>query len=276
MDGRTIAGFGKDVHTRIRTFFDTPLGPEATPLEIAQAVLDTLERQAQPVGRGRRMFPFSAITVRVLATESTAPGVSAAFRDFEVRALERLAEVRCEAPRALRVDVTLLPQTPAAWTPEQVFDIEYVAVPPAPSAMPGRVANEAPVVTLHVSVLAGTVIDGPAAFTDATLSIGRSADPSDDQGRPRRNRVAFADIADGINETVGRAHARLKRDRETGEYRLFDEGSRNGTSIVRDGEVIAVHRRDPRGVRVRSGDEIHLGRAAIRVEITSDDSSRRP
>lgn len=276
MDARTLAGFGKDVHTRIRTFFDTPLGLEATPLEIAQAVLDTLERQVQPVGRGRRVFPFSAINVRVLATESTAPGVVAAFRDLEVRVLERLAEVRCEAPQALKVDVAPLTQAPGTWTPEQVFDIEYVAVPPAPPAIADRLATAAAVVTLHVTVLAGTVIDGPAAFTDATVSIGRSADPCDDQGRPRRNRVAFVDDADGINETVGRAHACLKRDRQTGEYRLFDEGSRNGTSIVRDGEVIAVHRRDPRGVRVRSGDEIHLGRAAIRVEITTGDSVDRP
>jgi hypothetical protein len=28
-----------------------------------------------------------------------------------------------------------------------------------------------------------------------------------------------------------------------------------------------VHRRDPRGVRVRSGDEIRLGRALLRIEI---------
>jgi hypothetical protein len=27
-----------------------------------------------------------------------------------------------------------------------------------------------------------------------------------------------------------------------------------------------VHRRDPRGVRVRSGDEIRLGRALLRVD----------
>jgi hypothetical protein len=51
--------------------------------------------------------------------------------------------------------------------------------------------------------------------------------------------------------------------------RLFDEGSRNGTAILRDGEVIAVHRRDPRGVRVRSGDEVRLGRALIRIDIES-------
>ncbi len=33
--------------------------------EIAQAVLDDVERQVQPVGRGRRVFPWAALTVRV-------------------------------------------------------------------------------------------------------------------------------------------------------------------------------------------------------------------
>ena len=33
------------------------------------------------------------------------------------------------------------------------------------------------------------------------------------------------------------------------------------------GDVIVVHRRDPRGVRVRSGDEIQVGRALLRVTI---------
>ena len=75
------------------------------------------------------------------------------------------------------------------------------------------------------------------------------------------------DTVDGITETVGRAHARLRFDAATGDYRLFDEGSSNGTSVVRDGDVIVVHRRDPRGVRVRSGDEIQVGRALLRITI---------
>jgi hypothetical protein len=120
---------------------------------------------------------------------------------------------------------------------------------------------------LSVTVLSGTTTEMVESFTEATVSIGRTADPSDDHGRLRRNRIAFLDIVDGINETVGRAHARVRRDPVTAEYRLFDEGSRNGTSILRDGELIVVHRRDPRGVRVRSGDEIHVGRAVLRIEI---------
>lgn len=267
MDARTLAGLSRELHSRIRTFFDTPIGPDATPLEFVQAVLDAVEAGVQPVGRGRRVFPWRAITVRVLTPESSSAAVARAFEDIRPRILERLAEVRCEAPRRLDVQVECVCEAPASWASAQLFDIAYVAAD-VPAAAPGRGdAGQSALPALHVSVLAGTATEPSSTFVEATVSIGRTADPTDDQGRHRRNRVAFLDVVDGVNETVGRAHARLRRDPATGEYRLFDEGSRNGTSILRDGEVIAVHRRDPRGVRVRSGDEIHLGRAILRIEI---------
>jgi hypothetical protein len=267
MDARTLAGLSKELHSRIRTFFDTPLGPDATPLEFAQAVLDAVEREVQPVARGRRVFPWRALTVRVLAPESSAAVVASTLQDLRPRILERLAEVRCEAPRCLDVDVECVSDAPASWVSGQRFDIAYVAAV-VPGTLPDRgEAGQSSLPALHVSVLVGTASEPSCTFVEATVSIGRTADPTDDQGRHRRNRIAFLDIVDGVNETVGRAHARLRRDPATGEYRLFDEGSHNGTSILRDGEVIAVHRRDPRGVRVRSGDEIHLGRAILRVEI---------
>ena len=75
----------------------------------------------------------------------------------------------------------------------------------------------------------------------------------------------YQSLVDGVTETVGRAHARLRFDPAAREYRLFDDGSSNGTSIIRGGTTIAVPARDPRGVRVQSGDEVQVGRAVIRV-----------
>jgi hypothetical protein len=265
MDARTMAGFGKQFHSRIRTFFDTPLGPDATPLELVQAVLDQVEQRVQPVGRGRRVFPYAGMTVQVLTTDASSPAVAAAFQDFGLRTIERLAELRCDTPSVLDVDVTCVHEAPGTWAPGQRFAVDYLSPPAPATAGQDDTANRLP--ALHVTVLAGTTTATENLFTDATVSIGRSADPSDDQGRLRRNRIAFLDVVDGVNETVGRAHARLRRDPVTAEYRLFDEGSRNGTSILRDGEMIVVHRRDPRGVRVRTGDEIHVGRAILRIEV---------
>ncbi|MCC6163032.1 MAG: FHA domain-containing protein [Acidobacteria bacterium] len=266
MDARTLAGFGRDVQSRLRTFFDAPLGPGATPIEIVQAILDAVERQAPAVGRGRRVFPWRALDIRVLAPARSA--IPAALKGLDARIRERLAEVRCEVPTALVVRASCVDEAPAEWADGQLFDIAGEAH--------GEMADadvetaESPAMSLArcelvITVIAGTAdVAGP--FREATVSIGRSVDPSDGYGHLRRNRLAFHDVIDGVNETVGRAHACLKRD-GAGDYRLFDEGSRNGTAILRDGELIAVPRRDPRGVRVRSGDEIHLGRAIVRVEI---------
>jgi len=263
MDVNRLAGFGKDLHSRIRTFFDTPL-------EIAQAVLDQVERQVQPIARGRRVFPFVGLVIRVRTNPASSAAMIAAFEDFATRVRERLAEVRCEPPRRLDVEVECLEVAPASWPEARVFDVRYVSDEPPPVKHPvtgsgAPAALAAPVV--HITVMAGTAVESSWQISEGTVSIGRSADPADDLGYVRRNRIAFLDIVDGINETVGRAHARLRCDAAAREVRLFDEGSRNGTSILRDGEVIPVHRRDPRGVRLRSGDEIRLGRALLRIEI---------
>ena len=272
MDVNRLAGFGKDLHTRLRTFFDTPLDATATPLEILQAVLDQVELQVQPVARGRRVFPFVGLVIRVRTNPAASAAMIAAFEDFGTRVRERLLEVRCEAPRRLDVDLECLDEAPASWPETRVFDVRYVAdePPPARGGTPAAAATVPAPPVIHVTVIAGTAMESSWRFSEGTVSIGRSADPADELGHHRRNRIAFVDVVDGINETVGRAHARLHCDAAAGEVRLFDEGSRNGTSILRDGEVIAVHRRDPRGVRVRSGDEIRLGRALLRVEIEDD------
>lgn len=263
-----------DVTRLIRTFFDTPIDAAASPLEISQAVLDEVERQVQPVGRGRRVFPFVGLVVRVLTTPASGPAMPSAFADFAARVGQRLIEVRCDPPRTFEVHLECLDAAPEGWPAGQVFDVTFVTDPPvvAPPATAGAGSTGAgtPAVAppvLLVTVLAGTADGSPCRFVEGAVSIGRSADPTDGLGRVRRNRLAFADVVDGVNETVGRAHARLRSDASTREVRLFDEGSRNGTSILRDGEVIAVHRRDPRGVRVRSGDEVRLGRALVRIDI---------
>lgn len=56
-----------------------------------------------------------------------------------------------------------------------------------------------------------------------------------------------------------------KFDAAAGAHLLYGDGGRNGTSSVRDGTTIPGPRRDPRGVPVQSGGEIHLGRAVLRV-----------
>lgn len=265
MDVNVIAVFGKDLQARMRAFFEAPPGPDASPLEVVQAVLDDVERQVQPVGGRRRVFPWARVVVRASVSEPARAVLAPMGDDLRLRLLARLTEVRADVPGTLDVQVVCVDERPATWTAGQVFDVVYArdVVESAPASADPR-DGQPPV--LRLDVVAGTVTPGALEFAGATVGLGRGADPTDELGRLRRNRVAFVDEVNGVNETVGRAHARIRWDADARVYRLFDEGSRNGTTIVRDGEAIAVGRRDPRGVRLRSGDEIHLGRAILRLE----------
>ena len=263
MTGRFV-DIGRDLQSRLKKFFDTPLDASATPLELCQAVLDDVERRVEPVGRGRRVFPYTRLAVRVRQAHPDRAPLESTLEGLDRKIRERLAEVRCEVPRVIDVRVVYLKKPPPDWRPDQAFAVEYFKEPELPAAAPEA---PAPPPALHVTVLKGAATDSSYTFTEPVISIGRSEDPTDALGRVRRNRVAFLDTVDGVTETVGRAHARLRYDALAREYRLFDDGSSNGTSVVRGGATIAVPARDPRGVRVHSGDEVLVGRAVIKLVI---------
>lgn len=267
---RKLLEFHRDVSTRLRRFFDAPLDERATPLEIAHAVLDEIERAVQPVGRGRRIFPYQRLIVRVRPTQTDRAAVERGLANLGARLQERLSELGCE-PSPVDVRVQVLKRVPAEWDDNRLFTIEYQAGledgRAAAAATHTRGTAAASIPPLQISVLKGAAPKKSYTFADLVVSIGRSTDPTDALGRMRHNRLAFADVEDGVTETVGRAHARLVFEHARGHYLLFDEGSSNGTSIARGGASIRVPPRDPRGVRILSGDEVHLGRAVIRVTV---------
>ena len=82
-----------------------------------------------------------------------------------------------------------------------------------------------------------------------------------------QERKFFVDEHNEHNITVGRAHASIRYESERRQYRLFDDGSHNGTRIVRQGETIDIAPRNPVGVALVSGDEIQFGTAAVSVEL---------
>jgi hypothetical protein len=256
-----LAEIGRDVRSRIRRLFDAPLEANATPLEVAHAALEDIEGRLQPAGRGVRVLPCARITIRLRPAADRA-ALDATFSRFEQRVRARLAELGCELPPGFDVRVAVMKRVPAEWPESQLFAVDYHATAPARIE---AAANTAAPATVHLTIVKGASPKKAYTFTEPLISIGRTADPTDDLGRVRRNRLAFLDTVDGVTETVGRAHARLQYDGARHQYLLFDEGSSNGTSIARGSTTIHVPARDPRGVRVASGDEIHLGRAVVRV-----------
>jgi hypothetical protein len=258
-----LSEIGRDLQSKLKRFFDTPLDAAATPLEIGQAVLDDVERRVEPVGRGRRVFPYTRLLLRVRQVGTDRAPLESALEGIDLKIRERLAEVRCDVPRTIDVRLTFLKKAPAEWRSEQMFSIDYVRE----AELPAPVEPPVPVPAVHVAVLRGAATESSYTFIEPVISIGRSPDLTDELGRVRRNRVAFLDTVDGVTETVGRAHARLRFDTASREYRLFDDGSSNGTAIIRGGTTITVPPRDPRGVRVQSGDEVQVGRAVIKVVV---------
>jgi hypothetical protein len=260
---------GRALQARVREFFDSPIAGTAMPLELVQGALAILERKVQPLGRGRRTFPYNRVTIRVGPGAVDRTAIQAAFEGFEERLRERFAELKCDTPAGLVVRQQFLEQPAPEWLPGQVFSVECAAEPEA--ASPPAPAPQQP--ALAVTIVKGAATQPSYAFTQPVVAIGRTEDPVDARGTVRRNHVVFTEAVDGATETVGRAHARFEFDAAHGAYRIFNDGSSNPTVISRAGAMIPVHPRDPRGVRVQSGDEIQLGRALIRIDVRDRPSS---
>ncbi len=259
--------FTKTVAVGIRRAVDPPLDEHATPLDIRHAIVESIERRVQPAGRGRRILPDTHVKVRVLAADPAAQrALRTVLDDVHAVAEARLSELKCEVPAGFRVEVTYVKTRPASWAPWQRMLVEYpepsatnANLQPAPQAPPG----------LELTVLKGTARKRSYSFADAVIRIGRSDTPVDDRGKMRRNDIAFLEDDDERNKTVTRGHCEIRYNRATREYRIFDERSANGTRIVRAGDVIEVPARDPIGVAIASGDELHFGKAAVRVTIVA-------
>jgi FHA domain-containing protein len=245
---------------RLRDFFDAPLDATATPLEIGGAILDDLEGRIQPIGGGRRAFPYDRITIRVKQRSENHAAVQAVLDGLNSRLIARLEELRCEFPSPIEMNITTVDGSDE-WPCDSHFSLECARTIDEAVAVAAAPVHSA----LAIAVLKGTATSDSYRFNGQTVCIGRTEEATDALGRVRRNDVAFVDVVDGVNETVGRAHARFRFDRTSGGYRVFDDGSRNGTWVERRGTTIAVPVGDPRGVRLESGDEIRFGRALIRV-----------
>ena len=235
------------------------------PLEIAHAVLDVVETQVQPAGRGRHVFPFNAVTVIVVAATREARARHTAVLEgaptLHQRIVERLESMGCPAD-GLSVAVTFAPRAKANWLASD-FHVVFDRTGETPTATVNTAATPP---TIELSVLQGHTDQPAYAFTQARVDVGRCAEVLDAGERLlRTNHLAFADGADPIDQSVSRQHAHIALGAD-GDYRLYDDRSAHGTGIVRNGRTVMVPA-GTRGVRLQSGDEVVLGRARLRVRI---------
>src|SRR5436305_6491523 len=242
-----------------------------SPLEIRRAVLDDVESHVIAVGEGKRILPHNRLRLHLLTPD---PDERVRFEavvregwDLKREIAERLADRGCPVPAGFDVEVAFDEETHPRFG-ERRFYVEYLSqeAPAAPATAPAA-GSVAPATRplLELTVLKGTAtqrvyeLEGPRVF------LGRLEEVVDSDGRVRRrNDVAFLEAGE-INSTVSREHARIAWDAESGGYWLRAEQNASGTRIYRGGRTIDVSAHDRRGVRLQPGDEIYLGRAAVKV-----------
>ncbi|HET7221092.1 MAG TPA: FHA domain-containing protein [Vicinamibacterales bacterium] len=260
----------RDLEARIAGTLDRTVGGLVQtngrePIEVMHAVVDAVQTEIQSSGRGRRVFPFNAITLTILAPSRDARArFEAVFADgptLRDRIRARLQSAGCQRTD-LDVAVTYETKPRKTWKyPE--FDIVFARVdqtdgPAAPPAAKPRI---------EVTILHGTAERRSYSLTGVSrIDIGRCAEVRDSRHRLiRTNHVAFVEGSGDSNQTVSRRHAHIAYEPASGAFRLRDDGSEHGTGVVRNGRTVSVPR-GSRGIRLESGDEIVLGAARLRVK----------
>lgn len=238
-------------------------GPRG-PLEVLHGILDDVDDRVEPAARGAHVFPFNKIKVSVAAASPEArarfAGVLDGHPSLQQRIAARLRESGCE-PAPLQVRIAYVAQADAGWSAPE-FHVEFSrggVVEPPPAA-------PAPRHTLDLTITHGAAEQATYALALDRVNLGRCAEVRDRGNRLlRTNHVVFTDASGRVNETVSRSHAHIDRS-AAGEYRLFDDRSSHGTSIVRHGRTVTVPN-GSRGVRLQPGDEVVLGEARLRVKL---------
>lgn len=333
-DAEAVHGGGFIEHSKrwleklevLRKRFQSPWQSGESLLELAQTVRRELEDALEPLGGGRRVFPYAAARVtlrpRSTAQESLFRAALAEGWEDELRAtsLHHLRECGAQLEALdLTVEVESAPSgeessensenseserssessegeddsAPAHAAGERrAVAVRFEKYLRDSSAGPGAAASigaesassdgeqspqaapdagapspRAPATTLRLVVEQGSASQSSYEVRGRRVALGRMEDVFDQHGRiRRRNDIAFDDEGE-INGTVSREHARILYRAESDDYWLVDDRSSYGTRIFREGQAIDVSSRDRRGVRLRSGDRVYLGRAVLACEI---------
>jgi hypothetical protein len=239
------------------------------PLEIVHLVVEAIEQEIQPGGRGKRVFPFNSIMLSVLAPSREGrarfEAVLAGEPPLRDRVVEHLRSKSCPIDD-LTLDVAYVSRAPKDWRYPQ-FNLVFARVARAPtnSARPDPAFAR-----IDLTVVRGTAERRTYSFAAKRIDLGRCAEVRDTANRLiRTNHVAFVEGSGEVNRSVSRRHAHIAYEPTSGGYRLRDDGSVHGTSVVRNGSTVAVPR-GSLGVRLRTGDELVLGEARLRIRFDGD------
>ena len=250
----------KTIERGFHKFAERMFGPADSNelLLLHRAIVAEVEGKVQVMARGRRVFPFGHVVVTLVAAEEERRTIlQAAFGErlgADIR--EALEGSETELPRGFAVEVR---------TAEAGMGAYGIAYGAAPVAVAPVAPTNVVVMPARLVVVKGKASEAVYTVERARTNLGRLPEITDADYRiVRRNDVVFEDGADEANASVSRKHAHILRD--GADYRLVDDGSEYGTRVFRDGRSLEVPAGDRRGEKLRSGDEIYLGRACLRFE----------
>jgi hypothetical protein len=259
-----LLGKARQLESAIQSRIEGRRPPQAAgrqPLELLHAIIQAVEREIQPAGRGQVVFPYTNIRIWIAAPSPRDRARLAAACEgppsVQDRIIERLAAAHWH-PTALLVKTTFVPQPKEDWSARD-FHVEFSRTPPVPAEPP-------PPGRIDLTILQGTAEKPTYSFGAGTVLLGRGTEVRDARDRLiRTNQVAFVEDAGDVNASVSRRHARIEPDSSSGGFRLHDDGASTGTSVIREGRGLPVPR--VRGLRLRSGDVIAIGQARLRVRL---------
>lgn len=239
----------------------------AEPLELRRDILDAVERAAEP---HKRHFAFNQLVVHVVAADDQTrrlyeAALEAPGEPLREAVMRRLADARIALRSGLNI-AWKLHRTPPQRLADQ-FDGTDVYI---------ELRRRKAYTSATLIVLRGKARrDRYKIKSGTTTTLGRLAEVIDEKGRlVRRNTVAFQDYEgerlsdelEQIHKTVSRVHASIRYDDADAVFRLYDDQSTWGTSVVREDYQMPIPvKQQP--VPLQDGDLIYLGKACLRFSM---------
>lgn len=237
------------------------------PLVLQEDVWHAVFDKLTAIGSGEHVLPSEKMSVVFLTADKNEENILiSSFGEDRLQDFLRskLREERCRQAEGLQLRLDFTAERPANWAQDQDFDISF-----------GLAAESGVIPTVTLKVLEGKASRTRFKVTQAAINIGRGREIKDKYGTLiRRNDVDFNDEMTEPNNSVSKLHARIEYSEADGAYYLSDSGFEyglvtNGTRLIRGGNLIAKLNADQR-VQLENGDEIHLGKAAVRFELRTD------
>lgn len=239
----------------------------AEPLELRRDLLDAVERSADP---HRKHFKFNRLVVHIVAENDKVrllyeSALEAPGEPFREAVLRRLADARIAVHGSLSVSWKLHRAIPQRFA--DAFDGSPYYV---------ELRRRKAYTSATLTVVQGRAKrDKYTIKSGTTITLGRLAEVIDEKGRRvRRNTVAFQDYEDermseelqAIHKTISRVHASIRYDDADAVFRLYDDQSTWGTSVVREDYQMPIPvKQHP--VPLQDGDLIYVGKACLRFKM---------